>query len=148
MTAAGRRFSLPLAGEADTIRLGGDLALALKPGDCLAMSGDLGAGKSTLARAFLRAMAQDPQLEVPSPTFTLVQLYDLRIPVAHFDFYRLGDAADAFTHEMVRVDALQAMKFGLHGRDFRGLQQFRQDDEAVAVVSRELVGRELHGWSP
>lgn len=83
-------LSLTLCNEADTIRLGEDLALALKPGDCLALSGDLGAGKSTLARAFLRALAADPDLEVPSPTFTLVQSYALRIPAAHFDFYRLS----------------------------------------------------------
>lgn len=83
-----------LLSEADTIRLGEDLALALRAGDCLALSGDLGAGKSTLARAFLRAMADDDDLEVPSPTFTLVQAYDLRIPVAHFDLYRLADGSE------------------------------------------------------
>ena len=85
---------LTLAGEAETIRFGEDLALALRQGDCLALSGDLGAGKSTLARAFLRAMADDEGLEVPSPTFTLVQAYELRIPVAHFDLYRLGDPSE------------------------------------------------------
>lgn len=94
MTEATRTFTLALAGEADTIRLGEDLSLALKPGDCLALSGDLGAGKSTLARAFLRAMANDPDLEAPSPTFTLVQSYDLRLPVAHFDLYRIADASE------------------------------------------------------
>ncbi len=87
-------LSIRLPDEAATIRLGEDLALALKPGDCLALTGDLGAGKSTLARAFLRAMADDPDLEVPSPTFTLVQSYELRIPVSHFDFYRMGDASE------------------------------------------------------
>ncbi|MBZ9792744.1 tRNA (adenosine(37)-N6)-threonylcarbamoyltransferase complex ATPase subunit type 1 TsaE [Rhizobium sp. 3T7] len=87
-------ISLFLKDEAETIRFGEDLALALKPGDCLALSGDLGAGKSSLARAFLRAMAADDDLEVPSPTFTLVQAYDLRIPVAHFDLYRLGDPTE------------------------------------------------------
>ncbi|MDY6961048.1 MAG: tRNA (adenosine(37)-N6)-threonylcarbamoyltransferase complex ATPase subunit type 1 TsaE, partial [Pseudomonadota bacterium] len=65
-----------LADEAATIQLGEDLALALRPGDCLALSGDLGAGKSTLARALLRAIADDETLEVPSPTFTLVQSYE------------------------------------------------------------------------
>lgn len=94
MSDAGRTFSVALDGEADTMRLGEDLALALRAGDCLALSGDLGAGKSTLARAFLRAMADDQTLEVPSPTFTLVQSYDLRIPVSHFDFYRLGDSSE------------------------------------------------------
>jgi len=83
-----------LKDEAATIALGEDLALALKAGDCLALSGDLGAGKSTLARAFLRAMADEETLEVPSPTFTLVQSYDLRIPVSHFDLYRLADVSE------------------------------------------------------
>ncbi|RXT17246.1 tRNA (adenosine(37)-N6)-threonylcarbamoyltransferase complex ATPase subunit type 1 TsaE [Rhizobium leguminosarum] len=87
-------ISLFLKDEAATIRLGEDLALALKAGDCLALSGDLGAGKSSLARAILRAMADDEGLEVPSPTFTLVQSYDLRIPVSHFDLYRLGDPSE------------------------------------------------------
>ena len=87
-------FVLTLGDEAETIRLGQDLVLALKAGDCVALSGDLGAGKSTLARAFLRGLADDPELEVPSPTFTLVQLYDLAIPVAHFDLYRLADASE------------------------------------------------------
>ncbi len=79
-----------LPDERQTRRLGDDLALALQPGDCVALSGDLGAGKSTLARAVLRAIADDPALEVPSPTFTLVQSYELRFPVAHFDLYRIG----------------------------------------------------------
>ncbi|SMC89435.1 tRNA (adenosine(37)-N6)-threonylcarbamoyltransferase complex ATPase subunit type 1 TsaE [Rhizobium sp. RU36D] len=87
-------IELELADEGATARLGEDLALALSAGDCLALHGDLGAGKSTLARAFLRAMADDDDLEVPSPTFTLVQSYALRLPVAHFDLYRLGDASE------------------------------------------------------
>ncbi len=87
-------FTIALKDEADTARLGEDLALALKAGDCLALSGDLGAGKSTLARALLRALADDEGLEVPSPTFTLVQTYPLRIPVAHFDLYRLADSSE------------------------------------------------------
>lgn len=88
-------LTLILAGERDTIEFGEDLALALKPGDCVALSGDLGAGKSTFARALIRAMADEADLDVPSPTFTLVQSYeDLRIPIAHFDLYRLGDASE------------------------------------------------------
>ncbi|MET3662891.1 tRNA (adenosine(37)-N6)-threonylcarbamoyltransferase complex ATPase subunit type 1 TsaE [Aquamicrobium ahrensii] len=76
--------------EAATRRLGEDLAMAVRPGDVLALQGDLGAGKSTLARALIRALADDAALEVPSPTFTLVQSYDTRFPVHHFDLYRLG----------------------------------------------------------
>lgn len=87
-------ITIPLKGEKDTIRLGEDLALALKPGDCLALIGDLGTGKSTLARAFIRAVADEPDLEVPSPTFTIIQTYDARIPVAHLDLYRLSDVSE------------------------------------------------------
>jgi len=83
-----------LADEAATLRFGEDMALAVRRGDYLALNGDLGAGKSTFARALIRAIADDTFLEVPSPTFTLVQSYDLRIPVAHFDLYRIADAAE------------------------------------------------------
>ncbi|MBZ9769494.1 tRNA (adenosine(37)-N6)-threonylcarbamoyltransferase complex ATPase subunit type 1 TsaE [Mesorhizobium sp. CA6] len=79
-----------LADEAATARLGEDLAMALRAGDAIALKGDLGAGKSTLARALIRALADDANLEVPSPTFTLVQSYETRVPVHHFDLYRLS----------------------------------------------------------
>jgi N-acetylmuramate 1-kinase len=77
-----------------TERLGEDLARALKKGDVLTLYGDVGAGKSTLARGLIRALAHDADLDVPSPTFTLVQSYELRIPVSHFDLYRLNDLTD------------------------------------------------------
>jgi len=80
-----------LADEDATIRLGEDLALAVRPGDCLALHGDLGAGKSTLARALVRSVADDADLDVPSPTFTLVQTYALRYVLTHFDLYRIAD---------------------------------------------------------
>jgi len=83
-----------LPDEAATGRLGQDLAAALRPGDVLALSGDLGAGKTALARALIRANAGDPELEVPSPTFTLVQAYAGRVPVSHFDLYRLGGPSE------------------------------------------------------
>ena len=62
----------------------------LKPGDFIAISGELGAGKTTLARGLIRALAEDPDLETPSPTFTLMQIYDAPSgAVVHADFYRL-----------------------------------------------------------
>ena len=68
------------------------LAPALRPGDALLLRGPLGAGKTAFARALLRALARDPQLEVPSPSFTLVQSYDLPggAEAHHYDLYRLS----------------------------------------------------------
>lgn len=81
-----------LPDERATVLLGQDIAAALRDGDVLALKGDLGAGKTTLARSLIRALAADPELEVPSPTFTLVQSYETRLPVQHFDLYRLSGA--------------------------------------------------------
>lgn len=84
-------LTLTLASEADTRRLACDLASLLMPGDVVAVSGDLGSGKSFLIRAMLRHLAHDPALEVPSPSFTLVQGYATpRLFLNHADFYRLG----------------------------------------------------------
>ncbi|WP_378946349.1 tRNA (adenosine(37)-N6)-threonylcarbamoyltransferase complex ATPase subunit type 1 TsaE [Mesorhizobium sp. ANAO-SY3R2] len=88
MTA--RSLELFLPDDVATTRLGEDLALALRAGDVLLLDGDLGAGKTTLARGLIRTLASDPAYEVPSPTFTLVQSYDTPLPVHHFDLYRLS----------------------------------------------------------
>jgi tRNA threonylcarbamoyladenosine biosynthesis protein TsaE len=85
-----------LADEAATQELGRSLALALQPGEAICLSGPLGAGKSTLARALVRALTT-PDEEVPSPTFTLVQFYEgPRLHVAHFDLYRLSSPDEAY----------------------------------------------------
>ena len=87
-------FTYILDNEDATRALGEDLALTVRPGDCLALRGDLGAGKSALSRALIRAVACADELEVPSPTFTLVQSYELRHPIFHFDLYRLADESE------------------------------------------------------
>ena len=83
-----------LADEAATARFGEDVAAALWIGDVIALQGDLGAGKTALARAVIRALAADETLDVPSPTFTLVQTYETRLPVTHLDLYRLRSPAE------------------------------------------------------
>ncbi|MDD2704950.1 MAG: tRNA (adenosine(37)-N6)-threonylcarbamoyltransferase complex ATPase subunit type 1 TsaE [Acidocella sp.] len=81
---------LTLQDDSDTEALGRRLAARAQPGDVLLLEGPLGAGKSTLARAFIRALAGDPRLTVPSPTFTLVQQYETkRGTVWHYDLWRL-----------------------------------------------------------
>ena len=86
------RTELPLPDLDATARLGAGIADGLKAGDAVALWGDLGAGKTTLARAILRALGVTD--DVPSPTFTLVQSYDTRPRIAHFDLYRLKSARE------------------------------------------------------
>src|SRR4051812_28899706 len=94
-TPGGASFSVVLPDEQATYRLMIDVASALEPGDLVTLSGDLGAGKTTFARALIRYLAGDETVEVPSPTFTLMQVYDLpRFPLVHADLYRLSGASE------------------------------------------------------
>ena len=102
-------FSLPLPDEAATERLGSALAGRLRARDVVALEGGLGAGKTTLVRAILRAAAGDATLVVPSPTFTLVEVYDTPKGVCwHFDLYRLEEAQQVFElgWEEARADGI------------------------------------------
>src|SRR5918992_1698497 len=94
-TTGGASFSVVLPDEQATLRLMVDIAQAIEPGDVLTLSGDLGAGKTTFARAMIRYLAGDETIEVPSPTFTLMQIYELpRFPLVHADLYRLSGTAE------------------------------------------------------
>jgi len=94
-TSGGASFSVALPEEQATLRLMVDIASAVEPGDLITLSGDLGAGKTTFARAMIRYLAGDETIEVPSPTFTLMQTYELpRFPLVHADLYRLSGAAE------------------------------------------------------
>jgi tRNA threonylcarbamoyladenosine biosynthesis protein TsaE len=85
---------LTLPNIAATERFAAQIAAEVRPGDAILLSGPLGAGKTAFARAFLRTAAEDPTLEVPSPSFTLVQSYDThRGTVHHFDLWRLDGPA-------------------------------------------------------
>ena len=95
-------IALPTPEETDA--LGRRLAAWLRPGDSVLLSGDLGAGKSHLARAVIRALCR-AEVEVPSPTYTLVQQYDGPSgPILHADLYRMGDASEL--DELGLTDAL------------------------------------------
>lgn len=85
------RFGVALVDESATAHLMADLALLIGPGDVVTLSGDLGAGKTAAARALIRYLAGDDTIEVPSPTFTLAQHYDLPpYPLLHADLYRIS----------------------------------------------------------
>ncbi len=91
---------------AETEALARRLSLWVRPGFLVLLSGDLGSGKSTFARAFIRALAGDGDFDIPSPTFTLVQAYEeTRLPVFHADLYRLKSADEA--EELGLADLLQ-----------------------------------------
>lgn len=94
-TPGGFTFTVPLADEHATRRLAADVASLLEPGDVVTLSGDLGAGKTTFARALIRHLAGNDSIEVPSPTFTLIQSYELpRFPLVHADLYRLSGPSE------------------------------------------------------
>lgn len=87
-----RRFILK--DEDATRRLGSQMASALRTGNLVLLSGDLGAGKTFLARSIIQNLAGSA-IDVPSPTFILASPYDLPpFPLVHYDLYRLGDAAE------------------------------------------------------
>jgi tRNA threonylcarbamoyl adenosine modification protein YjeE len=97
-----------LADPAATDAFGAALAAELRPGDLVLLEGDLGAGKSAMARAIIRTLSNDPALDVPSPTFALVQPYDTATgPVLHADLYRLGDPREV--DELGLLDNPQAI---------------------------------------
>ncbi|MDP3404940.1 MAG: tRNA (adenosine(37)-N6)-threonylcarbamoyltransferase complex ATPase subunit type 1 TsaE [Brevundimonas sp.] len=88
-------LTLDLPDADATTALGQAIAPHLAPGEAVLLYGPLGMGKSTLARGLIRALA-GPHEDVPSPTFTLVQVYETDPPVAHFDLYRLTRPDEAF----------------------------------------------------
>jgi tRNA threonylcarbamoyladenosine biosynthesis protein TsaE len=107
-------FSLSLPDEAATERLGALLARRLRPRDVVALQGGLGVGKTTLARAILRAASGDATLIVPSPTFTLAEVYDTpRGAFWHFDLYRLEAPEQVFElgWEEARADGVALVEW-------------------------------------
>ena len=93
-------FSLPFLSETNVQNVAAVLAGLAETGDVIALSGDLGAGKTVFAKAFVRALTNEAE-DVPSPTFTLVQTYDGRrgkdsLSVWHFDLYRLKSAEEIY----------------------------------------------------
>ncbi len=90
-------FKLQSHSEEETVSFAQELAGELASGDIMLLHGDLGMGKTVLARALIRAKCGDNDMEVPSPTFTLVQTYDSDLgSIWHFDLYRLCDPQEVY----------------------------------------------------
>jgi N-acetylmuramate 1-kinase len=120
-------ITLTSLSEPELLRLAQELAFALMPCDMIALEGDLGAGKTTFARALIRALSDDTTLEVPSPTFTLVQTYETRrFEVAHFDLYRL-------------VDPQELLELGLDMALKRGVAIIEWPSRAAGLIPDERI---------
>ncbi|MGH6987371.1 MAG: tRNA (adenosine(37)-N6)-threonylcarbamoyltransferase complex ATPase subunit type 1 TsaE [Caulobacteraceae bacterium] len=129
------RVRLPL--EADTERLGQALGAAVERGEAVCLIGPLGAGKSVLARAILRANSEVDE-EMPSPTFTLVQHYPgRRFSLAHFDLFRIGSVSEAY--ELGLDEALADGAAVIEWADRLG--GALPDDRLEVVMTMEGAGR-------
>lgn len=158
------RLRLALASEDETRRMGAALAPALRAGDVVALSGGLGAGKSALARAVIRALLRDPEHEVPSPSYTLVNVHaadDADAPeIWHADLYRLAGAeeaaelglAEAGAHAILLIEWPERMGAGLPARRLcLALAIAGEQERAVSVAAHgpgwEAALEALAAWS-
>jgi len=137
--------SVDLPDLAATEALAAAVAALARPGDAILLEGPFGAGKTAFARAFLRAASGDAALEVPSPSFTLVQSYDTRLgPVHHFDLWRLDgpQAVVELGWEEARADIVLA--------EWPDRLSALRPAEALSVRLSLLAGdarrAELAGW--
>ncbi len=138
-----------LEDEAATGRLGAAIAAAMRPGDAILLHGRYGAGKTTLARALIRAAAGDPRLVVPSPSFTLAQPYSLPsgVTLTHYDLWRVGEADE------IAELGWQEAREGIVVVEWPERLGEAQPDDALSVtltaVPGEPLAREavLEGWT-
>lgn len=151
-------LELVLNNEEETLALGGALASVLAPGDLVGLEGGLGAGKTTFTRGAIHGLEVPSETAVTSPTFALLHQYQGRLPIAHADFYRLGDEAEL---EELGVDELLedgAVLFVEWGRKFPWvasraslwveLEIVSDDVRRVRLVPRGARGEELIAGLP
>ncbi len=132
--------------EAETEALGVRLSRALSAGDMLTLSGPLGVGKSHLSRAIIRSILDDPLAEVPSPSYTLVNVYQAGVvEIWHADLYRLGDPSELA--EIGLEDALESALVLVEWPDrWPDLPPRRLDlTLSFAVDDTRLITAEAHG---
>jgi len=124
---------------ADTELLGHELALLARPGSAILLEGELGAGKTTLARAIIRSLSGGIEIDVPSPTFTLVQTYETeRMPVAHADLYRITEQSEAGELGLEELDNTHLVLVEWPDR----LGGSLSDDVLTVQLAVSMVGRQ------
>ncbi|EJF91110.1 bifunctional tRNA (adenosine(37)-N6)-threonylcarbamoyltransferase complex ATPase subunit type 1 TsaE/phosphotransferase [Bartonella tamiae] len=134
------QFSFFLENEKATHFFAQDFSLALRKGDLITLEGDLGAGKSTFARAIIRTLANDMMLDVPSPTFTLVQNYALeRFHITHADLYRIfyPEEIDELGFEEARQDGILLVEWP------QKAEGALKDIDFSVTFSHEKKGRQI-----
>lgn len=139
-----RTLCFELADIAAVEKLAGNIAPLLKQGDVLQLKGDLGVGKTTFTRALIAALA-GKRIEVPSPTFTLVQQYDLpQFTLYHFDLYRLKNS-----DELIEIGLEQALSEGVSVLEWPELAlDFLPQDSVIFQFSHLQQGRALQISAP
>ena len=140
---------LILPDEASTLALGAEIARGLRPGITLYLQGDLGAGKTTLARGILRALGYSGR--VKSPTYTLTEIYNLpAFELYHFDLYRMTDPRewmDAGFREVANGNTVSLVEWPekaaglLPPPDLRILLQVRDDSREINIVAETALGK-------
>ena len=147
---------IPLPDLAATDALARRIASLLHPGDVVALSGGLGAGKTTLARAIIAALGY--KQEVPSPSFAIIEVYDppaLRLRVVHADFYRLEDPEEVeeLGLDDYRADAVLIAEWPEHAGGFAqepaclSIRLEILENERVAIVEAGPDWLERRGWT-
>lgn len=144
MTEPATNFSWTSTNEEETDRFGRVLADLLEPGTVVALVGDLGAGKTRLVRAMATGLGIDPD-DVQSPTFVLIREYeDGRIPVHHFDTYRLEDVnefLDLGADELFGGDGICLVEWGDRVRDVLPAETLWIEITAVGECERDFLVR-------
>jgi len=145
-------FHFSFADEARLTDFAADLACILKPHDFMALYGDLGAGKSTLARAIIRTLADDERLEVPSPTFTLLQHYETKhVSITHADLYRISHIEEmeelglpqALSEGILLVEWPQNAQNSLPPPNFSCLIEHEGEGRKITLETTEEAGQRL-----
>jgi tRNA threonylcarbamoyladenosine biosynthesis protein TsaE len=142
-----------LTGPDETEAFGRSLACSLRPGDVVALFGDLGAGKTTLARGILAGLGHEG--EVASPTFPIVIPYEaLRLPAWHVDLYRLEDPAEieelaldeALEDGILLVEWPERMGLALWPHSLR--LNLRRQGEGARALTAEVPAAWEARWPP